>query len=165
MAKKRKSNATRTHRVVRSAASPKRLHFITLGTRDLEKSKAFFRALFGWKPTAKDSTNVAFFDMGGYVLSLFPRENLAHDALTPHEGGGFSGITLAHNVKTKKDVAKLLAKASSLGAKIQKPAQDVFWGGHSGYFIDLDGHFWEVAWNPFMPVKSDGRLKIQAERY
>lgn len=42
-----------------------RLHFITLGTRDLEKSKAFFRELFGWNPTMKDSKDVAFFDMGG----------------------------------------------------------------------------------------------------
>lgn len=141
-----------------------RLHFITLGTRDLEKSKAFFRELFGWKPTMKDSSNVAFFDMGGYVLSLFPRDHLAEDAKQPtHVGSGFPGITLAHNVPEKEMVAQVLAKAEKLGAKIQKPAQDVFWGGHSGYFTDLDGHFWEVAWNPYMPVASDGRLEVPSE--
>ncbi len=156
-AKKKKRNAASPRRRGPSASKNK-VHFITLGTHDLEKSKAFFKALFGWKPTMKDSSNVAFFDMGGYVVSLFPRENLAHDALTSPAGSGFPGITLAHNVKNKKDVAKVLAKAEALGAKIQKPAQDVFWGGHSGYFLDLDGHFWEVAWNPFMPAKADGRL-------
>ncbi len=29
-----------------------------------------------------------------------------------------------------------------------KPAQQTFWGGYAGYFQDLDGHLWEVAWNP-----------------
>jgi uncharacterized protein len=28
----------------------------------------------------------------------------------------------------------------------------VFWGGYSGYFADLDGFLWEVAWNPAMWV-------------
>ena len=28
-------------------------------------------------------------------------------------------------------------------------AQDVFWGGYSGYFADPDGYLWEVAYNPF----------------
>jgi len=33
-----------------------------------------------------------------------------------------------------------------------KPAQDVFWGGYSGYFADPDGHLWEVA---FPPLEGD----------
>jgi uncharacterized protein len=142
-----------------------RLHFITLGTRDLEKSKAFFHQLFGWKPTLKDSKDVAFFDLGGYVLSLFPWNHLAEDAKAEPQGQGFPGITLAHNVRTKEEVAQVLAKAEMLGAKIQKPAQDVFWGGHSGYFRDLDGHYWEVAWNPFATITSEGRLELKSEQY
>jgi len=46
--------------------------------------------------------------------------------------------------------------AEKAGAIIQKPAQDVFWGGYSGYFSDPDGHLWEVAWNPhFWPGPKD----------
>lgn len=30
-----------------------------------------------------------------------------------------------------------------------KPGQPVLWGGYSGYFTDPDGHYWEVAHNPF----------------
>lgn len=56
------------------------------------------------------------------------------------------------------------SRAKKLGGKIQKPAQDVFRGGHSGYFTDIDGHFWEVAWNPFMPVGKDGRLEVPTEK-
>ena len=37
---------------------------------------------------------------------------------------------------------------ANIGATIVKPAGDTFWGGYTGYFQDLDGHVWEVAWNP-----------------
>ncbi len=45
-------------------------------------------------------------------------------------------------------MAEVLALAAKAGGKVVKQAQDVFWGGHSGYFTDLDGYFWEVAWGP-----------------
>jgi len=140
-----------------------RVNFVTLGTRDLEKSKAFFRDLFGWKPLRKDSSNVAFYDMGGWVVSLFPWDHLAEDATVSPEGKGFPGITIAHNVRNKEEVAQVLERAVKLGATLVKPAQDVFWGGRSGYFRDLDGHFWEVAWNPFMPTLPNGTLDLKAE--
>ena len=38
--------------------------------------------------------------------------------------------------------------AKKAGAKIVKPASDTFWGGYAGYFKDLDGHLWEVVYNP-----------------
>ena len=140
-----------------------RLNIVTLGTKDLENSKNFFRELFGWKPTKKDSTDIAFYDMGGWLVALYPWDHLAGDALTSPRGEGFPGITLAHNVREKKDVARVLALAEELGAQIVKPAQDAFWGGHSGYFKDLDGHYWEVAWNPFTPTLPDGTLDIRSE--
>jgi catechol 2,3-dioxygenase-like lactoylglutathione lyase family enzyme len=140
-----------------------RVNFVTLGTKDLNRSKRFFRDLFGWIPTKNDSNDIAFFDMGGWILSLFPWDHLAEDAAVSPEGSGFPGITIAHNVRTKEEVASVLKKAESLGAQVVKPAQDVFWGGHSGYFRDLDGHFWEVAWNPFNPVRADGTIEVQSE--
>jgi uncharacterized glyoxalase superfamily protein PhnB len=36
------------------------------------------------------------------------------------------------------------------GATIVKAAQDTFYGGYAGYFQDLDGHLWEIAFNPAM---------------
>ena len=38
--------------------------------------------------------------------------------------------------------------AKNAGAKILKPAQSTFYGGYAGYFQDLDGHIWEVAYSP-----------------
>ena len=71
----------------------------------------------------------------------------------------FTGITLAHNVRTKEEVREILALAERAGGKIEKPAQDVFWGGYSGYFSDPDGYLWEVAWGAF-DFREDGSLII-----
>lgn len=138
----------------------RRVNFVTLGVQDLQRSKAFWRELFGWNPTKKESNDIAFYDMGGWIFALYPWHLLAEDAQVPAASSGFRGFTLAHNVREKSEVAVVLERARSLGAKVLKPAQDVFWGGHSGYFQDLDGHLWEVAWNPFSPVREDGTLKV-----
>ena len=73
----------------------------------------------------------------------------------------FGGIALAYNGRDKAEVDRVLAQAKAAGAKILKPAQDVFWGGYSGYFADLDGHPWEVAFNPHWPLEADGSLKMK----
>ena len=63
----------------------------------------------------------------------------------------FPGITLAHNVREKHQVNEILQLAARAGGKIEKPAQDTFYGGYAGYFQDPDGHLWEIAWNPDWP--------------
>ena len=54
-------------------------------------------------------------------------------------------------------VIKRAGRASSV---VRKPAQDASWGGYSGYFSDIDGHLWEVAYNPHFPLSDDGRLQL-----
>lgn len=135
-----------------------KISLITLGVNDLERSVRFYRDGLGWKPSSASEGDVVFFPMGGIVLSLFPRDKLAEDAMVNAEGRGFSGITLAYNTQSKEEVDEVLETVKSLGAKIVKPAQEVFWGGYSGYFADPDGHLWEVAWNPFFPFDDDDNL-------
>lgn len=134
-----------------------RLTLITLGVTDLAASRAFYARL-GWRESSASQPAIAFFQAGGTALALFGAEALAEDARQPAGGGvsGFRGVTLAHNVRSKGEVAEVLAEAERAGARIVKPAQDVFWGGHSGYFADPDGHLWEVAWNPFLPLDGQG---------
>lgn len=136
------------------------LNLVTLGVADLEKSIAFYRDGLGWKTASEASEGVAFFQLGPIILSLFPLEKLAEDAQVPSGGTGFSGITLAHNTRTKEEVDDVMRTAKKAGAAIMKPAQDVFWGGYSGYFADPDGHLWEVAWNPFWTMTDDGRILL-----
>ena len=95
------------------------------------------------------------------ILGLYGRQALAADiGLASGAGQGFSGLTLAHNARSKDEVDRLLTEAAAAGGTIAKPAADVFWGGYSGYFQDLDGHYWEVAWNPFFPLADDGSITL-----
>jgi hypothetical protein len=136
-----------------------RINIVTLGVSDLAVSRKFYEAGLGWKVAASQE-NIVFFLLGAVVLGLYPRHLLAEDATVDATGGGFRGITLAHNVRAKEEVAEVLATAERAGARIVKPAQDVFWGGHSGYFADPDGHLWEVAWNPFMRLNERGEIEM-----
>ena len=128
-----------------------KISLITLGVSDLKRSATFYRSGLGF-PTEGDNEGVIFLKLEGTWLSLYPKEELAKDAMTTPDGEGFRAFTLAHNVKTKEEVSKVLSLAEKAGGTIVKPAQDVFWGGHSGYFSDPDGFLWEIAWNPHMDL-------------
>lgn len=135
-----------------------RISVVTLGVGDLERSRRFYEAL-GWRPGFV-SEEILFFQAGGMVLALFPRKHLATDAQMADSGSGFGGFTLAHNVRSRDEVDAVMAQAAAAGAPILKPAQDVFWGGYSGYFADPDGHAWEVAWNPHWTLEADGSVHL-----
>lgn len=135
-----------------------RINLITLGVADLARSREFYERI-GFRIAAAQGDFVAF-RAGGAALALFPRHELAKDAMVSDAGDGFRGVTLAHNVREKHEVAEVLADAEAAGARVTKPAQDVFWGGHCGYFADPDGHLWEVAWNPFFPLDENGQIVL-----
>ena len=137
-----------------------RISIITLGVTDLPRSIRFYRGL-GFQTTASEDDPIAFFRTSGARLALYPLEKLAEDiAPDVHPAPGFHGITIAHNVRSKEEVAEVLALAAKAGARIVKPAQDVFWGGHSGYFSDPDGYYWEVAWAPNSSFDKDGNISV-----
>jgi uncharacterized protein len=137
-----------------------RISMIALGVRNLPLAVKFYRDGLGFSLSSASNENIAFFKMGGTVLALYPWDKLAEDAQVPPEGNGFRGVTLAHNVRERNEVSEVLALAAASGGKIIKQAQDVFWGGHSGYFADPDGHLWEVCWNPHFPLGDDGGVLI-----
>jgi predicted lactoylglutathione lyase len=136
-----------------------RLHFVTLGVKNLKRSRQFYKAL-GFEIASLSQADIVFLKAGSVILALYPRNLLAQDAAVSPQGKGFKGVTLSHNVEHKKEVARLLERAKTAGGKIVKRAQDAFWGGHSGYFFDPDGHLWEVAWNPHFAFAKDGSLKL-----
>ena len=125
-----------------------RISIITLGVTDLPRSVEFYRDGLGLTLFDENTESIAFFQNRGTWLSLYPRQSLADDVGVSVEGSGFSGVTLAHNVRTREDVDELLDVAVVAGATLVKSAQDTFWGGYSGYFADPDGYLWEIAWNP-----------------
>jgi hypothetical protein len=136
------------------------LHLITLGVRDFNRSYKFYSEILGWKPSSASQDDVAFFQAGGAVLAIYPREKLAEDALVSPEGSEFSGITLAYNTQSEAEVDEIISDLKSKGVKIVKEPQKVFWGGYSSYFADPDDYRWEVAYNPYFPFDESGNLKM-----
>jgi uncharacterized protein len=138
-----------------------RISLITLGVADLQRSLRFYRDGLGLPTTWDTDKGVVFFQTRGTCLALYPLTDLAKDiGLSPDSARPkFSGITLAHNVRERQDVDRVLQQAAAAGAKIEKPANDTEWGGYSGYFSDPDGHLWEVAWGAF-EFREDGSLII-----
>ncbi len=134
-----------------------RVSLVTLGVGDVAASRAFYERL-GWKASSIGGDDVAFFQAGCMILALFGRADLAKDAGLPSRSGGGGAVALAYNVRRKDDVDAVLAEAKKAGARILRPAEAKSWGGYSGHFADLDGHPWEVAWNPGFVLRDDGSV-------
>src|SRR5687768_4988685 len=96
------------------------LHLITLGVSDLERSRKFYSETLGWNPSSASSDDVTFFQAGGVVFALYPREKLAEDALISPEGHGFSGVTLAYNAQSETEVDEIIRDLKAKGVKIIK---------------------------------------------
>lgn len=130
-----------------------RISLLTLGVKDLDRARSFYRDGLGFPLRPESNETVAFFDLDGrIVLALFDHNDLAHDAFVSPEGMGFRGFALAHNVASEAEVDRTLAHAVAAGATLTKPGQKVFWGGYSGYFKDPEGFLWEIAYNPLMDL-------------
>jgi uncharacterized protein len=134
-----------------------RLSLITLGVAHLGRARTFYEAL-GWS-RGNDSDEVVFFSAGGTIVGLWSRESLAEDSGV-EDGGGWGGVTLAHNVRSPAEVDAVIAEARRAGATIAREPAETFWGGYSGVFVDPDGHPWEVAHNPGWTLAEDGTVLL-----
>jgi catechol 2,3-dioxygenase-like lactoylglutathione lyase family enzyme len=135
-----------------------RLSLVTLGVSDLGRARRFYEAL-GWRSGAAPDDDVVFFRAGGTVLALWGRAELAEDSGV-EDGGGWGGVTLAHNVRSPEEVDAVLADAERAGATITRAAGPAFWGGYTGVFTDPEGHAWEVAHNPHWTFAADGSVVL-----
>jgi uncharacterized protein len=141
-----------------------RINVITLAVSDLDRAFAFYRdglglesrGVIGTEFVGDDATPagaIAMFELrGGLILALYPRSELAKDAnvaLEPPKTGEFS---IGHAVASRAEVDDLLTQAEAAGATLTDQPRERPWGIYSGYFRDLDGHLWEVLWNPRLDV-------------
>ena len=133
-----------------------RITLITLGVDDLERAVHFYRdgmglATEGIIGTEFEHGAVAFFDLQpGLKVAFWAQKNIAHDTGLPVTPRAPTSFTLAQNLRSRTEVDEVMAQARAAGATIVKAAQDTFYGGYAGYFQDLDGHLWEIAFNPAM---------------
>ena len=137
-----------------------RISIVTIACRDLDRAVAFYEGM-GLKRHPGITEGVAFFQMGGVILGLFPRKDAEADSGVTF-GPEPSAIYLAYNTRSDAEVDAVLAQAVAAGGRIVKPAQKAFWGGWYGYFADVDGNVWEVAHNPAFPIDAEGRISLPA---
>ncbi|NND74539.1 MAG: VOC family protein [Ilumatobacter sp.] len=138
---------------------PQRLSIVTLGVADLAVSTAFYESV-GWKKSASSQDTITFFQMEGSVLALYERAALADDAQVPADGDGFRGVTLAIMFPSPAEVDAAYAEWVAAGAAPRVVPHTAFWGGHSSYVADPDGHLWELAYNPYAENGPDGRMML-----
>ena len=131
---------------------------VTLGVSDYERAKAFYAA-HGWSP-ALEVEETAFFQGNGVILTLWAREKLGTDMGITDDGARWSGIALAHNVRSREEVNEVIEQARTSGAEITREPSETFYGGYAGAFRDLDGHAWEIAHNPGFGLDDAGNIVL-----
>jgi uncharacterized protein len=156
-----------------------RISIVTLGVDDLDRATRFYEAM-GLERNEKITEGVAFFQMGGMILALWPREELARDAGKEYRRSppaiefsqagerrfgaeapsNFSGVALAYNTRSEIEVFGVLERAEKAGGRVLKQAGRAIFGGMQGYFEDTEGNLWEVAHNPDFPLDAEGRISL-----
>ncbi len=140
-----------------------RVHVITLGVSDIDRSLRFYRDGLGFSATVTEQEPpIVFFQSQGVTLAVCPKKGLAEDIDQRNlpVGEGFSGTTLGYVVRETDHVDQVLALAEKAGGIIVKRPQRAFWGGHHGYFLDPDGYHWEVMHWDGRQFNDDGSLRI-----
>jgi len=137
-----------------------RIAMITLGVNDLEASLAFYRDGLGLPTRGVIGTEykgdetqaagaVVTFELeDGFILALYPRTELAKDAHEPLGAASPTEFSIGHFVPNQAAVEALMQRAAAAGATVTDPPHHRPWGIYSGYFKDIDGHLWEIMWDP-----------------
>ena len=115
--------------------------------RGAGKAIEFYAAVFGaterMRFTGPDGAIVhAEIQVGDSVVML-EEENPQRGTQAPPPGG-LPG-TPAYLFIYVADVDAVIARAAELGATVQRPAQDQFYGDRDGFIVDPFGHGWAVA--------------------
>ena len=127
---------------------PARLSVITVGARDIDKLRDFYKAL-GWPAVIEMEGDITVFQLSGALLTLFSVDKLAADAdASPADQSKGIGSSLASVVDGPEQVDEAIKQAKQAGARITKEPVQTEWGGRSAYFADPEDNYWEVVWLP-----------------
>ena len=136
-----------------------RINLLTLGVSDLKKSLQFYQKGLGWQTqgivgTEYENGAVVMFELdNGRMLCLYERKNLAWDSQLKLQPKSATEFSIGYFVNSCEEVDAVMKLAKKAGATITKSAQKAFWGGYHGYFQDLDGHLWEIGYNPSWKIE------------
>src|SRR5690625_1220194 len=129
---------------------------ITLGVKNVDKSVKFYEKL-GWRLSPdSDPKMCTFIKTPNSTIGLVEYNFLANDiGIEASPKQLFPGFTLAINGDSTEEVNQIIQRAIDAGAIEHEKPHWKDWGGYdgySGYFIDLDGYFWEIAYFPYCKI-------------
>jgi len=139
-----------------------KLTVITLGVSNVAAASRFYEALGFKRKMRATGDEVAFHEAGGTMIGLWDWKKLADDSMVAAEPmpQTFRGMTLAWNCATPEEVDEVFAKAVAVGGKVLREPSKTDYGGYRGYFLDPDGHVWEIVQAPGFGFTDDGRLTM-----
>ena len=123
--------------------SPKAVDAITLFVEDLERSKLFYREIFGL-PVFFEDENSAVFKFANTLINLL-KIAAAVDLIKPgavasREAGSRFQFTIPVD-----DVDAACAELAARGVELLNGPMDRPWGIRTASFTDPGGHIWEIA--------------------
>ncbi len=137
------------------------ISLITLGVRNVSRSRAFYERA-GWKSSrAASSAECAFFQLNNVALALY--ELAAFEAeigAIPSSRDGPPLMALAQNHGSPASVDDAASRFVDAGGRLIKPGASTHWGGYTAIVADPDGHLWELAWNPAFALDADGTIEL-----
>jgi catechol 2,3-dioxygenase-like lactoylglutathione lyase family enzyme len=137
---------------------PARLSIVTLGAREMDVLRSFYRTL-GWSELPNGDNSWTGFLLGGVLLALSPLGDLTAEAAPDSTAAtGWSGVTLACTVGTRDEVDSAFDAAVTAGATAVAAATDRPWGGRSAFIADPEGNRWEITWSPRATYDARGAL-------
>src|ERR1700734_1227871 len=101
---------------MRSPTMKPRIHVITLAVADLDRALAFYRDGLGFRPEGligtefkgddpiPDGATAVFHLDGGLMLSVYPRAELAKDAIVPLTAAKPGEFSIGHVVASRAEV-------------------------------------------------------------
>jgi PhnB protein len=137
-----------------------------LTVQDAAKALEFYAAVFGATermrfPGPGGTIAHAEIQIGDSVV-IVEDEDPQRGTKAPPPGGlpGYPAYLFIY----VEDVDAVIARATELGATLQRPARDQFYGDRDGYIIDPFGHGWTVA-SHVEDVPPDEMVRRMTELY
>jgi|ERR1700674_908809 len=123
--------------------SPKNIDAITLFVEDLERSKHFYREVFGLSVSYEDKDSAVFKFQHTMInlLKIPAAQDLVAPGVVAVPGAG-SRFQLTIFVN---DVDAACAELKARGVELQNGPMDRPWGIRTVSFTDPGGHLWEFA--------------------
>lgn len=121
--------------------------YITLPAAHVDRAADFYETVFQW-PRSRAVRDARFFELPNLTIALMEIEAFAKFTGANLTEPRTTGVLCSWNVGTQDEVDQLTERAAKLGAVVLREAAELDWGGRAAIIRTLDGHLWEIVWNP-----------------